>query len=368
MHYLMNRKFLLLLLTAFFFLCPASCNKPLEQTQEHWTSKEEQKQEEQKQEEEQKPFNPADYAPVYPEIKTGGAWTKQKVMDGVIYWEFKGYESISGAQQFVHVADIDLSKGYDFIIGYDGEKHVCSDMHKQKNAVVSINGGYETSSIFIKYLGVVKHNIENNKISGTEVINWKNDGGICIDKNGAVSIVNSMCSKSGQTGTSQYGEALNDQRNFYRSSTEMKAMDNIISSGPLLIYEGKPWGEEFVPRSMSASTYNSYVSENPFKHQGVRHPRTAIALCSDGRLLLVVGDGRYNTVCNGFSARELTQFLVQNFNPVYALNMDGGGSSTMCVSGLGDQSTHVVNYPCDNGKADHDGERTVRTFFCVVKK
>jgi len=360
----MKRNFLLLLAAALLSFYPVSCSKSLEQTQEHW-GQEEQKEEEKKQEE-TKPFNPSDYPPAYPDLAKG--WTKSNIMDGIVYWEFRGQDPVSGDKQFVHVADINLSKGYNFIIGYDGEKHICSDMHRLKNAVVSINGGYETSSIFIKYQGSVKHNIENNKISGTEVTNWKNDGGICIDKNGAVSIANSMCSKEGETGVSQYGDALSAQRTFYRSSSAMTAMDNIISSGPLLIYEGHPWGETFVPKSMSAATYNSYVSENPFKHQGVRHPRTAIALCSDGRLLLIVADGRYSSVCNGFSARELTQFLVKNFNPVYALNMDGGGSSTMCVSGLGDEKTHVVNYPCDNGKADFDGERTVRTFFCVVRK
>lgn len=359
------KRTLLLLLAAALIFSPISCTKDLEQTQQHWPDPS-QEYEEPEVKPEEKPFNPSDFVPKTPTV--GNGWTKTNVMNGVVYWEFRGFDKISGAQQFVHVTDVDLSKGYKFIIGYDGEKHICSDMHRMKNAVASINGGYETSSIYIKYEGVVKHNIENNKIAGTEVVNWKNDGGICIDKDGAVSIVNSMCSKEGQTGVSQHGDALNAQRDFYRSSAAMVAMDNIVSSGPLLIYEGQPWGETFVPKNMSAAEYNSYVSENPYKHQGVRHPRTAIALCSDGRLLLFVGDGRYSSICNGFSARELTEFLVEYFNPVYALNFDGGGSSTMCVSGLGDSRTHVVNYPCDNSKADFEGERTVRTFFCVLKK
>jgi hypothetical protein len=43
----------------------------------------------------------------------------------------------------------------------------------------------------------------------------------------------------------------------------------------------------------------------------------------------------------------------------------------MCVKGQGDPSTHVVNYPTDsdqvNGVPDHTGERSVPTFFYVVK-
>ena len=81
-----------------------------------------------------------------------------------------------------------------------------------------------------------------------------------------------------------------------------------------------------------------------------------------------MADGRYTSICDGFTAKELTNFLIKYFDPKYALNMDGGGSSTMCVSGLGDESTNVVNYPCDDGKATHSGKRTVQSFLYVVKK
>lgn len=115
---------------------------------------------------------------VYPDL-SNKCWTKTAVEDGITYWEFNGFDNISSAKQFVHVADIDMSKGYKFIIGYDGNSHITSDMHKLRSAIVTINGGYETSSIYIKYNGTVKHNIENDKISG-KVTNWKNDGAICI--------------------------------------------------------------------------------------------------------------------------------------------------------------------------------------------
>ena len=66
------------------------------------------------------------------------------------------------------------------------------------------------------------------------------------------------------------------------------------------------------------------------------------------------------------NARELTLFLVTWFNPQYALNLDGGGSSTLCVKGEGDPVTHVVNYPTDDGQYNHSGER-VRDAFIVVR-
>ena len=86
----------------------------------------------------------------------------------------------------------------------------------------------------------------------------------------------------------------------------------------------------------------------------------------DNHLLMVVVDGRRPGVSEGMSARELTRFLRTNFNPRYALNMDGGGSSTLCVRGQGDPLTHVVNYPTDNNRYDHAGERKVTSHFYLV--
>ena len=60
------------------------------------------------------------------------------------------------------------------------------------------------------------------------------------------------------------------------------------------------------------------------------------------------------------------------FNPQYALNMDGGGSTTLCVKGEGDPDTHVVNYPCndvsDKNMRDHTHERQRDVHFVIVKK
>jgi exopolysaccharide biosynthesis protein len=136
----------------------------------------------------------------------------------------------------------------------------------------------------------------------------------------------------------------------------------------MLIYDYEPVGESFVTRYPKKSSN----SEDPYVHQSTNtHPRTVIAKNEFNHLLLIVIDGRRSSVSRGMSAKEVTQFLVTNFNPQYALNLDGGGSSTMCVQGQGDESTHVVNYPTDSDKVsgvpDHSGERSVPTFFYVVK-
>jgi hypothetical protein len=71
-----------------------------------------------------------------------------------------------------------------------------------------------------------------------------------------------------------------------------------------------------------------------------RNPRTAIGWTSNGRVLLVVIDGRQPGWSVGSSLRELTETM-RDLGAVQALNLDGGGSSTMVVEG------EVVNRPSD---------------------
>ena len=46
-----------------------------------------------------------------------------------------------------------------------------------------------------------------------------------------------------------------------------------------------------------------------------------------------------------------------------ALNLDGGGSTTLWLSGAADNG--IVNYPCDNKRFDHVGERKVPNILYV---
>jgi exopolysaccharide biosynthesis protein len=67
------------------------------------------------------------------------------------------------------------------------------------------------------------------------------------------------------------------------------------------------------------------------------------------------------------SARELTKFIAKHFNPKWAINMDGGGSSSMYIDGHGCAVNNIVNYPCNDGDGvwDQVGQRMLSTFFLV---
>jgi hypothetical protein len=84
-----------------------------------------------------------------------------------------------------------------------------------------------------------------------------------------------------------------------------------------------------------------------------RHPRTAIATMPGGRILLVALDGRQIGVSIGMTLQELAEMLLE-LGVTDAMNLDGGGSTTMVVRGT------VINKP-----SDATGERAVSDALLV---
>ena len=292
---------------------------------------------------------------VYP---SGTGWTSTVIEPGITYYAFSGTDPVTKSPQRVFVSDIDLSKtDYSVKLVLYDNRSTASAVMKEKKAIVTMNGGYERGSIVIRVDGRTAYMMQNSTIGDTGVPNWKNEGCVILDGNRDV--------RFDYTGKDL---SYSDQLRAYMKLTQQSGNPNVLSSSPMLVYDYEPVGETFVTRYPKASGN----SEDPYVHQSTNtHPRTVIAKNEFNHLLLVVIDGRRSSVSRGMSAKEVTQFLVANFNPQYALNLDGGGSSTMCVEGQGDPSTHVVNYPTDSdqvkGVPDHTGERSVPTFFYVVK-
>jgi hypothetical protein len=93
-----------------------------------------------------------------------------------------------------------------------------------------------------------------------------------------------------------------------------------VGGVPLLVENGA----ESVPRPCTTSVCK-------------KHPRTGVGITPSGRILLVVVDGRRND-SKGMTLVRFAR-LMQSLGASFALNLDGGGSSTMVVKG------RVVNEP-----------------------
>ncbi len=121
---------------------------------------------------------------------------------------------------------------------------------------------------------------------------------------------------------------------------------NIMTAGPLLLRAGQE-----VPQRDD----RTFVTR--------RHNRTALGIRPDGTTLLLVADGRFNHQAEGLSLPEL-QRVMRWLGCTEAINLDGGGSTTMYVHDK--PHAGVVNYPSDNRRHDHEGQRPVSNAILVL--
>jgi hypothetical protein len=84
------------------------------------------------------------------------------------------------------------------------------------------------------------------------------------------------------------------------------------------------------------------------------HPRTAVALRADGRLVLATVDGRWPGYSIGVTATDLADLLLEQ-GAVQAIMLDGGGSTTSLVRRPGDVEATLVNRPSDGSERAVDG-------------
>ncbi|MDI6783750.1 MAG: phosphodiester glycosidase family protein, partial [bacterium] len=83
------------------------------------------------------------------------------------------------------------------------------------------------------------------------------------------------------------------------------------------------------------------------------HPRTCVGVTKDNKLLLVTIDGRQPEISNGISLDNLANLMMQ-LGAVNAMNLDGGGSTTMVIFDT------IVNFPSDKDSYGNSGrERAV---------
>ncbi len=122
----------------------------------------------------------------------------------------------------------------------------------------------------------------------------------------------------------------------------LSEVEDIVGGVPQLIKNGKieiTWEQE--------KSSKSFVE--------TRHPRTAVAKLKDGKFLMITVDGRQQESV-GMNLNELAALLLE-FGAVDAMNLDGGGSTTMFAGGK------IVNKP-----SDKQGERKVSDAILVFPR
>ncbi|GGG97151.1 hypothetical protein GCM10007415_35550 [Parapedobacter pyrenivorans] len=245
------------------------------------------------------------------------SWSVKSIAKGIV-WKHGHFEQLFGSHQDVNLVAIDLKK-------YRRKIHIAADSARLDStsqiaaaygAVVAINGGF----FDMKNGGSVDFvKVDNQVVNRTRAQTERAD---------AVLLISRRKTEIQSAASIDY---------------EYNKVPNVMLSGPLLIQDGV------------AEVLNS----NPFNDN--RHPRSAVATTVDGKLIFVVVDGR-NKLSAGMNLDELTKMLGW-LGADDAMNLDGGGSSTLYVKGA--TETGVVNHPSDNKKFDHMGQRPVANIVYV---
>lgn len=110
--------------------------------------------------------------------------------------------------------------------------------------------------------------------------------------------------------------------------------DFMLAGGPLLVQQGK---------------VNMTIDKNS-PRATTRGPHSAVAVDKTGsRVFFVTVDGRQPGVSEGMTLSEFASYLV-SIGAYQALNLDGGGSTTMVARQKGNAYPTLINKPSDGGQ------------------
>ena len=249
-------------------------------------------------------------------------WKVTTTDDGLTHKQAQ-IKGLFNSVQYINLIEIPrASKRKIGIAGNEGMKRT-SQQATEKGAVAAINGTYYNMK-------------EGNSVCfykiGDTVINTTTDGEFKSRVNGAIR------EKRGKIEIIEWSKPI--------EQSYKKSKGTVLASGPIMLDNGN--------RSDWSACSKSFIE--------TRHPRSAIYTKDDGTVVFITVDGRSAGNADGMSIPELA-YLVKILGGYDAINLDGGGSTTLWLKNAPDNG--VLNYPTDNKLFDHAGERSVSNIFYV---
>ena len=255
-------------------------------------------------------------------------WNVRKIARGVKLKQFAFGNSLFNSSQNVSILEVKQRGRRFFDLGYDPQVlRKTSDFGKAAGAIASLNGTF----FDIKNGGSVDFIESDDKVIHVNRLN--KNGERALHQRAAILFEDGKISIGKWNGEPEWEQTLD--------------AEDVMVSGPLLLKDGE---KELLD---TANALNK-----------TRHPRTAIAITKNKRVLLITVDGRHEN-SKGMSLFELTK-LLSWLGARQGINLDGGGSTALWVNDRPGGS--VVNYPSDNKKWDHEGERKVANVILLLRK
>ena len=268
---------------------------------------------------------------------------------------YKAHTTVTGHPLNIWYSIADLSTGNVAFraLCVEGSKQKTSVMAKSQttNPYVFVNGGYFGGSASVSY-------VMDNGVQKAE-----NESYLARKKSYYVSRgVFGVTSTAESSVCWRFGRAVSGGPYFY--DTPIPQIDgapemspsatfpspaitpgyyNAIGGGPVLVKDGKIRINFLMLDDVYLSNYELFPSD--IFNKSTRQPRTAIGSTADGKVVLMVVDGRNTGVSEGVILTDLAR-LMTGVGCVDVMNLDGGGSSVFCVG----QDMTVLNRPTDGSE------------------
>ncbi len=142
----------------------------------------------------------------------------------------------------------------------------------------------------------------------------------------------------------KYSNALISKNQPQLAGAEKWKMQTAIGGGPALIHDSKI----SISNNEEHMFFGNAIND--------KHPRTAMGYTADGKLIILVVQGRFPGMAEGASLNHLATILLE-LGCVEALNLDGGGSSCLLVNGK-----ETIE------PSDKSGQRAVPGVFIIKMK
>ena len=254
-------------------------------------------------------------------------WTREPVASGVI-WFSAQFDELFGWPQHVNILAVNTNNP-DVIIHPVKAENGCettSSMGNRTNAIGGVNGGF----FCLGYGSLCKDTgvLCPEGCEGRSLLKIDNE------------LLSTNCVTPTYTARTSFG--IYDQNNIVIRPIGPDA-------GWPQVTEALGAGPNLVSQSPNGPVIN--VSEEGFPWMNETAPRTSIGTTSDGILFIVTFDGRDSLRAEGVTIPELAQFMFL-LGVGSAMNLDGGGSTTMYIQNQGKNG--LVSVP-----SDPTGERQV---------
>ncbi|MDP3397721.1 MAG: phosphodiester glycosidase family protein [Bacteroidales bacterium] len=256
-------------------------------------------------------------------------WSITDIAPGIVHKQihFSNGE-LFGSNQFINIIEVNPSAGRMVEIIPSPILIETSKLASQNEAIAAINGSF------------FKFNYEHNTVDYNSVDYIRKEGR---------DLAPNTYERNRRAMHQRGALAIHNNKFYILKADQLKEWerfilaDEVITTGPLLRVAG-------IDETLENSSFYT-----------TRHPRTAMAKREDGTIIFFTVDGRAKESF-GMSLKEL-QNTLRWLGASDIINLDGGGSTTMFINGVG--SNGIVNHPTDNRTFDNLGERKVANIVII---